>query len=666
MKYLLLLILLIIYFLGSSKAQIIKVNSDSITPQKKTYNNRIDSLKQLIANAPNDTIKVRRLIRLSNEQRNDFGNATIEYAEKAKLLAEKLQYNQGLAMSYQAIGNFYQLKGNYKIAIAYYQTSIDFAEEDPTLEKLEFYSPLLNLYFYLGDYLNAMKAVTNQIEGFEKLKNKKGIAHCNNLLGYIYFKQEDFGEAEKYYVRYINNARELNDSSMIGHALGELADVFIKEKKYELSLTVLSTAMRIFTLFKSSGGQFNNGLINQMQAKAFYRLSQIYKSMGDFHKALKFSLAAIDSSLKNSTNKYEKAGYYINAGDVYKELKNYNKAISYLTFGFNLSREIQHRENIRDAAEHLAETYTLQSKNDSAFYFYRLFVGLKDSIINNETKMKIAGIQGQYDMAKKDKEIVRQKEIRNILIGSFILLLISLVFLDIYYRLKQKNSYHKKLNFQQNELFNTIAAAQDEERKRIAQDIHDGLGSILSAAKLNLSSLKESRPLLSNEQITNAETTMQLLDEASVELRSISHNIMPATLSKLGLIAALKNLTYTISSNSDLQIDFSAHYFTVRINEQIEMSIYRITLELINNIVKHAQANKVTVQLIKYPHYINLLVEDNGQGFDYKNALLEKNGMGLVNILSRVDYLKAKMNVDASPGRGTIVIIDVPLENVGT
>ena len=158
---------------------------------------------------------------------------------------------------------------------------------------------------------------------------------------------------------------------------------------------------------------------------------------------------------------------------------------------------------------------------------------------------------------------------------------------------------------------------------------------------------------------------MQLLDEASVELRNISHNIMPVTLSKLGLVAGLKNLSNTISSNSGLQINFSAHDFQERLDEHTEISIYRVVLELINNVVKHAQANKVTIQLIRYPDHINLTVEDNGKGFDYPRALEEKKGIGLGNIQSRVDYLKGVMNVDAVPGRGTTVIIDVPLGHAG-
>ena len=649
----------------SSLAQFAGKNNDSTHTEKRTgvviNEKRIDSLKQLIALTPDDTVKVLLLLELSAEEEIDIVNATTESAEKAKSLAEKLHYKSGLAYAFKAIGSIYQNRKDYTTAIAYYQQAIDVAETDDNISKAKFYPSLLNLYFYLGDYPNAMETVTRELAGYEKGKNKPGIAHCNNLLGYIYFKQENFGEAEKYYDQYLKNANELNDSIMIAHALGEVADVYMEEKKYDQSLSTLFRALQIFDSTSKSADLYNRGQTQQMQVKAFYRLGKIYKRKGDFAEALKYSLAAVDSSVKNHTNDYEKAGYYINAGDVYKKLKEYHKAISYLSFGFNLSVAIHHRENIRDAAEYLAQTYALEEKYDSAFFFYHLFTSLKDSIVNNETKMKIAGIQGQYDVAKKDKVIERQHQLRNILIGGFAFLLISLLFLYNRYQLRQKNKYQKELNRQQNELFNAIAAAQDQERKRIAQDIHDSLGSILSAAKLKLSVLKESQPLLSTEQTEDFLTTLQLLDEASAELRSISHNIMPATLSKLGLIAALKNLSNTISSHSGLQINFTSHDFAERIPEQTEMSIYRIVLELINNIVKHAQANKVTIQLIKYPDYINLSVEDNGRGFDYGSALQEKKGIGLGNILSRVDYLRAKMNVDSVTGRGTTVIIDVPL-----
>lgn len=247
---------------------------------------------------------------------------------------------------------------------------------------------------------------------------------------------------------------------------------------------------------------------------------------------------------------------------------------------------------------------------------------------------------------------------RNILIASFLVLLLTLWFLYNRYRLRQRNRYQQQLNRQQNELFNAIALAQEQERKRIAQDIHDSLGSMLSAAKLKLAEVKDSKPELGADG--KFLSGISLLDEASAELRNISHNIMPATLSKLGLVPALKNLTEKISSYKGVQLIFMAHEFDSRLDEQTEISIYRIVLELVNNVVKHAGATKATVQLVRYPDHINITVEDNGKGFDTDRAIDEKAGIGLGSVAARVEYLKGKMDIDSMHGKGTTVVVDIP------
>ncbi len=644
-----------------SVAQQIKVNNDSLFNKNKNKN-KSDSLKRLITGAPDDTLKVLRLITVSNLQQ------TTEFASQILSLSEKLHFTYGIAWGYHSIGSIYELRKDYKTAIKYYQQAIDLSEAAGNYHSGndDIYPSLLNLYFYLGDYPGAMQTISREMTVAEKTNNKRRAAHCNNILGYIYFKQENFNEAEKYYNLYINNAKELKDSVLLAHALGEIADVYIAEKKYTQSINALFTTIQIcdhLLDYSATGNQ------NQYKRKAIFRLGKTYKLAGDLPRALEYSLNAIQYE-PHILPEYDLASYYINAGDVYKELKEYKKAIHYLSYGLHLARDIRHRENTRDAAEYLSQTYALQHRYDSAFYFYQLFTGLKDSIVNNETKMKIAGIQGQYDIAKKDKEIeredkeiAREQQIRNILVGSFIFLLIVILLIYNSYRLKQKNKYQQENNRHQNELFNAIVSTQDLERKRIAQDIHDSLGSVLSAAKLKLSSLEESKKLLSADQQEKYQSTLGLLDEASTELRNISHNIMPATLSKLGIVAALQNLIDKISSHAGLQISFTAHEFEVRIEETAEISIYRIILELINNIVKHAAANKVTIQLIKYPAYINLTVEDNGRGFNYNKAAEEKKGIGLGNIFSRVEYLKGTIDIDSSPGKGTTVIIDIPYKS---
>jgi len=649
-------ILFMTFFLTSTSSwsQLTKDQVDSTY-----YQHNRDSIKTIIAHTPDDTLKVIRLLTVSG-LRITFKTASSDYALQALALAEKLHYKQGIALAYRELGAISQDAKDYATAIKYFRLGLDLSETvSYTSESTEFFAPLLNLYFYLGDYPNAMETISREKVMAEKMNDKNRIAHCNNILGYIYFKQENFSEAEKYYDNYLSNAKELNDSILMAHALGEMSDVYIQEKKYEQAIKVLFNCIQICdAILQHPDQHYFVARTPQYKAKAFYRIGMAYKLQGDLPHALQFSLDAIKNGSRNPG--YDTAAFYINAGDVYKDLKDFGKAIQYLWHGYVLSVAMHHRENTRDAAEYLSQTYALQSRYDSAFYYYQLFTGLKDSIVNNETKMKIAGIQGQYDVAKKDKEIARQHQIRNILIGSFGFLLIVLLLLYNGYRLRQKNRYQREYNRQQNELFNAIVSTQDQERKRIAQDIHDSLGSVLSAAKLKLSSLEENKASLSSDQLEKYQSTLTLLDEASSELRSISHNIMPATLSKLGLVAALQNLIGKISGRSGLQISLTAHELEGRIEENTEISIYRIILELINNIVKHAKADKVSIQLVKYPEYINVIVEDNGQGFDYQKAMEEKKGIGLGNVLSRVEYLKGTVDIDSAPGKGTTVVIEIP------
>lgn len=632
---------------------------------KRQLLQQFDSLLPIVKRMPDDTLKVLRLIELSDIQSVDSVNVTTALAEEAKQLSEKLHFRRGIARAMGVMALIYQNKKEYAKALELYLEALDISDTyNRVTNEDDFYKPALNLYFYIGDYPGAMKIATRGLTKAERENNKEETAQFANVLGYIYCRQDNLVEAKKYYDRYILIATGLGNRLMLAHAFTEASEVYVRQKKYREALSCLFKAGDLYQAVidnrPTSATYDSASNAGSPLAKTKYLIGRIYKLTGDYKTALTYSLAAVDFVAKGNSNKYDIAGYYINAGDVYRYLGNYPAAINLLKLGLKIAEDIQHRENIRDADDFLAQTYALQKKYDSAFFYYTRYVELKDSIVNNDTKMKIAGIQGQYDIAKKDREIAREQQIRNILIGSFIFLLIILLLIYNGYRLKQKNSYQQSLNRQQNELFNVIVTTQDQERKRIAQDIHDSLGSVLSAAKLKLSSLKETAPLFSAEQLEKYQTTLSLLDEASAELRNISHNIMPASLSKLGIVAALQNLIGKISPHSGLKIHFTAHGFEGRLEESTEISIYRILLELINNIVKHAGAGKVTVQMIKYPSYVNLTVEDNGRGFDYEKALEQKKGIGLGNILSRVEYLNGTMNLDSSTGKGTTVIIDIP------
>jgi signal transduction histidine kinase len=176
-----------------------------------------------------------------------------------------------------------------------------------------------------------------------------------------------------------------------------------------------------------------------------------------------------------------------------------------------------------------------------------------------------------------------------------------------------------------------------------------------------LSSVEATGGSTSNPENEKLNDALLLLDEAINEMKSIAYNIMPATLSRLGLIAALQNLFTRISSRAALKLNFSTHGFNERLDQLLEVSIYRIVLESINNVVKHANAGNVTVQLIRYPDYINITIEDDGKGF---RQALEQHGNGLANIDSRVRNLGGRLDIDSTVGSGTTILVDIPYRNV--
>lgn len=534
-------------------------------------------------------------------------------------------------------------------------------------EELHSFRRGLNHSFFLeGDYLSAMKISSDGLARAEKINDLFYVAHYNNVLGYIMMKLRNFDKSRIYFLAYLKltqQVKELKDKVLEAHALLNLADLSIAETKFTEAIPFINNALNIY---QSTLPESVDTL--ERQAYAYNKLAEVYKLMHKDSIALQYCLQAIALTHKSSGNYYDFAAYHINAGAVYNRLGQPDKALVYLRRGLKIADSIKHRENIRDAYEQLSLSFSIKKMFDSAFVFQQSYYRLKDSILDESSQREIvqreANLQIERQRRIQQAELSRQQVWRNIIIGIFILAILIIIMLYNRRRIKQKMLYQQQLNEQQNEMFNITATVQDKERKRIAEDIHDGLGSVLSAAKLKLSSLEEDGKLLTEEQKGKYQATLSLLDEAAAELRTISHNIMPATLSKLGLIAALKNLIGNISSRSGLQVQFEEHGFSERLEESAEISIYRIVLELLNNIVKHAQATNAVVQLIKYPDFINITVEDNGKGFDFVNAINEKKGIGLGNIESRVNYLKGKMDIESSLGKGTIIIIDIHYKGV--
>lgn len=206
---------------------------------------------------------------------------------------------------------------------------------------------------------------------------------------------------------------------------------------------------------------------------------------------------------------------------------------------------------------------------------------------------------------------------------------------------------------------NAMAEMQEKERTRVAKDLHDGLGSMLSGIKMSLSNMK-GNAVMTNENVQVFERSLNMLDNSIHELRRVAHNLMPETLVKFGLSAALKDFTDFINQSNVLKAIFQQVGEEHRLASSTELAVYRLANELINNALRHAAATELIIQLHYETSSVTLTVQDNGRGFN-PEILKQTHGSGWPNIRSRVEYLNGALDIDAKPGEGSAIIIRIPL-----
>ena len=261
----------------------------------------------------------------------------------------------------------------------------------------------------------------------------------------------------------------------------------------------------------------------------------------------------------------------------------------------------------------------------------------------------------------KSLTILRKNTLNYILIGTAAsLLIISLLTYRNYNQKKklQQQRISELETQQQLSATEAILKGEEQERSRLAKDLHDGLGGMMSGIKYSLLTMKKNQ-IMTPENQQAFERSIDMLDSSINEMRRVAHNMMPEALVKFGLDTALNDFCSDVNQTGVLQVSYQSIGIKEEQFEQITaITIYRIVQELINNTMKHAAARSAIVQVSKTNEVISITVEDDGKGFD--TTMLEGvKGIGWNNIKSRVDYLKGKLDVRSEPGKGTSVHIEL-------
>ncbi|MFY0592558.1 sensor histidine kinase [Roseivirga sp.] len=296
-----------------------------------------------------------------------------------------------------------------------------------------------------------------------------------------------------------------------------------------------------------------------------------------------------------------------------------------------------------------------------------------DKIIEFATKYKTAELELRNDLQENQLLAKSRAQLLTLIVSASLIIIISIWLYVVDQRRKgikalaEKNDQINKqkiddlLQEQEIASLQGVLEGQETERKRVAIDLHDRLGGILSMVKLHFSAVEEKI----DEENPNKKkflTASELLDLAAGEVRNISHDMMSGVLAKFGLVPALKDLKTRISETGQLDFNLIVNLKNSTLSGEQELQLYRIVQELISNILKHSQATETNIQLNENEGSVNLIVEDDGVGFETKQ-LENANGIGLSNLKARVAKLEGTFHVDSGKGAGTTVSIDIPIEN---
>jgi two-component system NarL family sensor kinase len=326
-----------------------------------------------------------------------------------------------------------------------------------------------------------------------------------------------------------------------------------------------------------------------------------------------------------------------------------------------------------DEERALSNIYEQLGDYKNALQAHQKYQSISVEMINENSNKQIALMQTKFDTEKKEQKISllnKENTIQKLSISKqqttiaiiISLLLVSVLVAGLVYnrnKLKQKALLQAEMLRHQDMMTKAVIDAEEHERKRIGADLHDGVGQLFSAVKMNLAGLFERISLQREEDKFLAENTLALVDESCKEVRVISHQMMPNMLLRSGIASDLKSFIEKIDADS-LKIRLETTGFKDRLESNVETMLYRIIQETINNVIKHAGATQLDIILKRDAREINAVIKDNGVGFDAQQTD-SFEGIGLKNILTRIEYLRGTIEYDSAPGEGTTVTVNVPV-----
>jgi two-component system, NarL family, sensor kinase len=628
-------------------------------PAQQAYT---DSAEKNIYTLPDDTVKVNRLNALAG--RLQFANPVkaIAVLKSAISIAEKINYPLGASSAYGMQANllFYEMKlDSAKLLIdkayALVKNKKDIAHQNQVALLTNLYG---SIHQQKQQYDSAVEKYLEAARIYTKTGNESKIIYSWYNLSVMYGFLQDTVKA-LYYARETNTiAVKTNDSNFIVRSLIVLSEAFLAIKKYDSASVLSQKGLAIAT---KQNVPFAIGKFNEMLGTcAIENSNKPAAAIAHFNLALQH--------FKEINIPYDVSRVLQKMGSAYLKANDYSNAVKYLTEATALAKELQLDQVLQYSLPDLVHAEEKLGHIKESFAYLKEYVAVNDSLQNRNNRKRVNELETKYQTEKKEallqvqQATIARKNMWNYIFGiSALALIVISALLYRNYRHKQRLQQQRIAELEiQHQLTATEAVlkGEEQERTRLAKDLHDGLGGMLSGIKYSFNTMKGN--LVMTETNARAfERSMDMLDSSIKEMRRVAHNMMPEALVKFGLDTALKDFCNDVNSMGALQVAYqSIGLQNVSIPQTTAITIYRIVQELLHNTIKHAAAKTALVQVTNDNNKIAVTVEDDGKGFD--TAILNSSrGMGWSNIKSRVEFLKGVLDVQSENEKGTSVHIEI-------
>lgn len=481
-------------------------------------------------------------------------------------------------------------------------------------------------------------------------------------IGATYSINSDIKNALNYENKAISLFRELNKQQELAINLLNAGYSYYTLTKYDTAFLYYNEAD---PLFDSVGLTIGKAYILGNRALVYWKTGNVEKAEIDLLIAIEMLVPLGDQ--------FGMADYHNQLGNLYLGQGKLSQAINHLQMGLTMAKTMDLKEQIRDASLTLTTLFSSNGEFAKALENHQQYVAYKDSIENSEQTKKMANLRTDFEVNLREKEIDSLEQ-EKVLQQTYIAIAVILFFLAVIILLYFRQRFHTAkllteaertthdielkdlLKTQETKALQAMVQGKEDERRHLAKEIHNHLGSLLATVKVNLNGMEI-------EDSQKQQKMISLVDQACQDVRNISHELNMGISKNFGLVPALKELVDHLKRSKELQVQFTASLEMIHIDSENEILTYRIIQELVSNVLKHSKATKLTISLTGFidEGIVNLMVQDNGIGFKHKSLTKTTKGIGLDSLEEMIEKMEGEISIDSNRQSGTTVNIDLPV-----